>query len=185
MRGKAQKVLSELKSSQKSDYITLTSVLAKRFNPPNRENAFCAVWRQRRRLPKESLLDFVYEVSHLPQRAYDKFPYEALDQVSRKQFVRGLSDVDMKRYVDLRNPSSLEEAKNLATRIIRSWRRPWPYNREGQDPTVQRRTAPVLFEEQPTHKTDKARNEEIVNLRKQIESLLECSRRSQSRDVGG
>ena len=34
LRGKAQKVLSELKPSQKSDYHTLTTVLAERFNPP-------------------------------------------------------------------------------------------------------------------------------------------------------
>ena len=115
--GKAQKVLSELKQSQKSNYITLTSVLDKRFNPPHRENAFRAVLRQRRGLPKESLMDFGCEVSCLAQKAYPEFPYEALDQVSLEQFVRGLSDDDMKHHVDLQNPSSLEEAISLATQF--------------------------------------------------------------------
>ena len=77
--GKAQKVLSELKPSQKSDYITLTSVLAKRFNPPHRKNAFRVVLRQRRQLYKEGLMDFCCEVSHFGQQAYPEFPYEALD----------------------------------------------------------------------------------------------------------
>ena len=117
LRGKAQKVLSELKPSQKSDYYTLTSVLAKRFNPPHRENAFRAVFRQRKRQPKESLMDYGCEVSLLAQKAYPEFPYEALDQVCREQFVRGLSDLEMKRHVDLRNPTSLEEAVSLATQF--------------------------------------------------------------------
>ena len=88
LRVKAQKVLSELKPSQKSNYITLL---------------------------KESLMDFGCEVPRLAQKAYPEFPYEALDQVSQEQFVRGLYDVDMKRHVELRNPSSLEEAISLAT----------------------------------------------------------------------
>ena len=54
-------------------------------------------------------MDFGCEVSRLAQKAYPEFLYEALhvDQVSRGQFVRGLSDVDMKRHVDLPNPSNL------------------------------------------------------------------------------
>ena len=174
LHGKAQKVLSELKSSQKSNYITLTSVLAKRFNPPHRENAFRAVLRQRRRLPKESLMDFGCEVSRLAQKAYPEFPYEALDQVSREQFVRGLSDVDMKRHVDLWNPSSLEEAISLATQF-----ESFDLG-EGYDPTASRgetrpsrgRSAHVQAEEQPLNKKDKSTNEELASLRKQLEVLL-------------
>ena len=175
LRGKAQKVLSELKPSQKSNYITLTSVLAKRFNPPHRENAFRAVLKQRRRLPKESLMDFGCEVSRLAQKAYPKFPYEALDQVSWEQFVRGLSDVDMKRHVDLRNPSSLEEAISLATQFesFDIGEGHGPTTGRGETRPSRGRTAPVLAEEQPTNKQDKSANEEITNLRKQIESLQE------------
>ena len=174
LRGKAQKVLSELKPSQKSDYYTLTSVLAKRFNPPHRENAFRAVFRQRKRQPKESLMDYGCEVSRLAQKAYPEFPYEALDQVSREQFVRGLSDVDMKRYVDLQNPSSLEEAISLATQF-----ESFDLG-EGHDPTPGRgetrpskgRSAHVQAEEQPVKKKDKCKDEELASLRKQIEVLI-------------
>ena len=105
-------------------------------------------------------MDFGCEVSLLAQK------------VSREQFVRGLSDVDMKRHVDLQNPSSLEEAISLATQF-----EPFDLG-EGHGSTAGRgetrpfrgRTAPVLAEEQPTNKIDKASNEEITNLRKQIES---------------
>ena len=156
LRGKAQKVLSELKPSQKSNYITLTSVLAKRFNPPHRENAFRAVLRQRRRLPKESLMDFGCEVSRLAQKAYPEFPYEALDQVSREQFVRGLSDVDMKRHVDLQNPSSLEEAISLATQFesFDIGEGHGPIAGRGETRPSKGRTAHVQAEEQPVNKKE-------------------------------
>ena len=174
LRGKAQKVLSELKPSQKSDYHTLTSVLAERFNPPHRENVFRATLRQTKRLPKESLMDFGREVSRLAHKAYPKFPYEALDQVSREQFVRGLSDVDMKRYVDLQNPSSLEEAISLATQFE-------SFDiREGHSPVAERgetrpsrgRSAHVQAEVHPVEKKDKCTNEELASLREQIEALI-------------
>ena len=130
LRGKAQKVLSELKPSQKSDYQTLTNVL---FSPPHRESAFRAVLRQRQRLPKESLMDYGCEVSRLAQKAYPEFPYEALDQVSREQFVRGLSDIDMKRYRSPKHDQAREHSRNAlchhrlskAERIARTEHMPW------------------------------------------------------------
>ena len=39
LRGKSA-VLSEIPSSQREDFATLSEFLARRFNPPNRENAF-------------------------------------------------------------------------------------------------------------------------------------------------
>ena len=130
--------------------------------------------RQRRRLPKESLMDFGHEVSRLAHNAYPKFPYEALDQVSREQFVRGLSDVNMKRYVDLQNPSSLEEAISLATQF-----ESFDLG-EGHDPTAGRaetrpcrgRSAHIQAEEQPVKKKDRCTNGELASLRKQIEALI-------------
>ena len=57
LRGKAQKVLSSIPESQRSDYEAMKSALEKRFSPPHRENAFRAVFRQRKRESKESLMD--------------------------------------------------------------------------------------------------------------------------------
>ena len=174
LRGKAQKVLSELKPSQKSDYQTLSNVLGKRFSPPHRESAFRAVLRQRPRLPKESLMDYGCEVSRIAQKAYPEFPYEALDQVSREQFVRGLSDIDMKRHVDLRNPSSLEEPISLATQF-ESFDLGEGHNLStgrGITRPHRGRTAPVQAEEQQGNKLKKDSSEELANIRKQIEILL-------------
>ena len=115
LRGKAQKVLGSIPESQRSDYEAMKSALEKRFSPPHCENAFRAVFRQRKRESKESLMDYGSDIMRLAQRAYPEFNYTALDQVARDQFVRGLPDVDMKRHVDLGSSSSLDEAISLAT----------------------------------------------------------------------
>ena len=47
LRGKAQKVLSSIAKSQRSDYETMKSALKKIFSPPHHENGFRAVFLQR------------------------------------------------------------------------------------------------------------------------------------------
>ena len=117
LRGKAQKVLSSIPESLNGDYETVRSTLEKRFSPPHRENAFRAVFRRRKREARESLMDYGSDVMRLAQRAYPEFSYDALDQVAREQFISGLSDIEMKRFVDLRGPHSLDEAVSLATQF--------------------------------------------------------------------
>ena len=80
----------------------------------------------------------------------------------------------MKRYVDLQNPSSLEEAISSATQF-----ESFDLG-EGHDPTPGRgetrpsrgRSAHVQAEEQPVEKRDKFTNEELASLRKQIEAFI-------------
>ena len=119
-------------------------------------------------------MDFGCEVSRLAQKAYSEFPYEALDQVSREQFVRGLSDVDMKRHVDLQNPSSLEEAISLATQFesFELGEGHGPIVGRGETRPSRGRTAHVQAEEQLVNKKDKGTNEELASLRKQLEVLI-------------
>ena len=115
LRGKAQKALSSIAESQRSDYEAKKSALEKRLSPPDRKNLFRAVFHQRKRESKESLMDYGSDLMLLAQRAYPEFSYTTLDQVAYYQFIRGLPDVDMKRHVDLGSSSSLDEAINLAT----------------------------------------------------------------------
>ena len=117
LRGKAQKVLSSIPESLNGDYETVRSTLEKRFNPLHRENAFRAGFRRRKREARESLMDYGSDVMRLTQRAYPEFSSDALDQVAREQFISGLSDIEMKRFVDLRGPHSLYEAVSLATQF--------------------------------------------------------------------
>ena len=114
LRGKAQRVLSEIPSGQREDFTTLSEFPARRFNPPNRENAFRFELRQRKKVAKESLMEYGGEVLRLAQKAYPNFPPEAIDQIATDQFVKGLPDPEQKKYVDLENPGSLDAAVSLA-----------------------------------------------------------------------
>ena len=87
LRGKAQRVLSEILSGQREDFATLSEFLARRFNPPNRETAFRFELRQCKKLAKESLMEYGGEVLRLTQKAYPNFPPEAIDQIATDQFV--------------------------------------------------------------------------------------------------
>ena len=106
---------------------------------------------------------------HRKQKEPDKYDGEKVDQVSREQFVRGLSDIDMKRHVDLRNPSSLEEAISLATQFesfdLGESQNPIPVKSENR---TRGRTAPVQVEERGSTGTEK----ELASLRKQLDTLL-------------
>ena len=81
-----------------------------------------------------------------------------------------LSDVDMKRHVDLRNPSSLEEAISLATQFesfdLGEGHGPIAGRHETQ--TSRGRSAHVQAEAQLVNKKDKSTNEELASLRKQF-----------------
>ena len=79
LRSKDQKVLSSIPESQSSDYEAMKSALEKRFSPPHRENVFSAIFRQRNRESKESLMDYGSDVMRLGQRAYPDFNYMALE----------------------------------------------------------------------------------------------------------
>ena len=111
LRGKAQKVLSSIPESLNGDYETVRSTLEKR------ENAFRAVFQRRKWEARESLMDCGRDVMRLAQRAYPEFSYDALDQVARDQFISGLSDIEMKRFVDLRGHHTLDESVSLATQF--------------------------------------------------------------------
>ena len=114
LRAKAQRVLSEIPSGQKEDFAILSEFLARRFNPPNRETAFRFELQQREKLAKESLMEYGGEVLRLTEKAYPNFPPEAIDQIATDQFVKGLPDPEQKKYVDLENLESLDEAVSLA-----------------------------------------------------------------------
>ena len=110
-------------------------------------------------------MDFGCDVSRLAQKAYPEFPYEALDQVSREQFVRGLTDIEMKRHVDLRNPSSLEEAQFES---FEQGEGHIPGIGRGESRPAKNRTATVQAEDQK----GTGSKGELASLQKQIELLL-------------
>ena len=117
LRGKAQRVLSSVSESEREDFEMLKTALRQHFSPPHLEKAFRSMFQQRKRETNEYLMDYGSEVMWLAQRAYPEFKPSVLDQVAREQFMRGLQDIEMKRFVDLDCSGGLDEAISLATQF--------------------------------------------------------------------
>ena len=61
----------------------------------------------------ENLMEYGGEVLWLMQKACPIFLHAAIDQKAPDQFLKGLSDLEQKKHVDLQKPGSLDEAVTL------------------------------------------------------------------------
>lgn len=114
LRGRAQRVLSELTSRELNDYFELKSALTQRFCPAEREAAYRCDFRNRRRKFGESVADYGYTLRRLASRAFSSFPLDMRESLTVEQFVSGLGSQELKRYVQFSHPKSLDRAISLA-----------------------------------------------------------------------
>lgn len=114
LRGRAQRVLSELTNRELNNYVELKSALTQRFCPVEREAAYRCDFRNRRRKFGESVADYGYTLRRLASRAFPSFPLEMREGLTVEQFVTGLGSQELKRYVQFSHPKSLDRAISLA-----------------------------------------------------------------------
>ena len=114
LRGRAQRVLSELTNRELNNYFELKSALTQRFCPSERETAYRCDFRNRRRKSGESVADYGYSLRRLASRAFPAFPLDMRESLTVEQFVTGLGSQELKRYVQFSHPTSLDRAISLA-----------------------------------------------------------------------
>lgn len=114
LRGRAQRVLSELTFHELQSYSELKYALTQRFSPPERETAYKCDFRNRRRQPGESASDYGYVLKRLASRAFPSFPSDMRETLTVEQFVTGLRSQELKRYVQFSHPKTLDRAISLA-----------------------------------------------------------------------
>lgn len=108
LRGRAQRVLSELTNRELKNYVELKSALTRRFCPVERETAYRCDFRNRRRKFGASVADYGYTLRRLASRAFPSFPLEMREGLTVEQFVSGLGSQELKRYVQFSHPKSLK-----------------------------------------------------------------------------
>ena len=101
--------MGSLSSDQCNNYETLKTTLSHRFNPQERESAYCCEFRNRRRKKDESPSVFGFVLGRLSLKAFPTLPYSALDQ-----FIAGLGCPELQKFVQFQHPKTLEAAINLA-----------------------------------------------------------------------
>lgn len=114
LQGEALRVLGDLSSEVKEDYDALVKELTQRFNPAEREAAWRLEFRNRARKPKETIMQFGYELRRLAVKAFPKLPLLSREQWVMDQFSNGLLDDDTRMHVQFGHPKTLTEAISLA-----------------------------------------------------------------------
>lgn len=114
LRGTAQRIVSELSPKQLSNYDSLKLSLAQRFCPSERKTAHRCEFRARRRLRGETVSDYGYALNRLANRAFPNIPMFSREDLIIDQYISGLGDLEIKKYVQFAHPSTLDKAISLA-----------------------------------------------------------------------
>ena len=93
----------------------LRSAFIKRFNPKERTTPYRCEFRNRRRGKGESVEEYGYALNRL---AYRDMYAVAREIIIVEQFVIGLGNVDLQRYVQFGHPQTINQAVSLAGEYI-------------------------------------------------------------------
>lgn len=114
LRGSAQRMLGDLTRDQLTNYESLKSVLTQRFNPTERETAYRCEFRNRKRLPGETVADYGYTLKRLASRTFQTIPVTLCEGIIVEQYINGLGNQEIKRHVQFAHPTSFDMAISLA-----------------------------------------------------------------------
>lgn len=110
LQGKAAHVLSTLSEAQIRNGDLLLEVLGRYFVSPEFGNVCRMELRTRVRRVGESLQDFAVQLRRLMKNAYPDVPQSVSELLLVENFIKGLHEKEMRRYVSLQKPSTLEDA---------------------------------------------------------------------------
>ena len=115
LRGLAQKSVSELNPHQLNDYSFIKRMMGQRFNPIERETAHKFEFKNRKKYKTESVSDYGHSLRRLAAQAYPHLDLQSIESIVIDQFVEGIGNHELKRYVQLMNrPKTLDQAISFA-----------------------------------------------------------------------
>ena len=114
LRGPAQKLLSDMRSENLSNYHIVKETLSRRFNPVERETAYRCEFRNRKQKRHESVSEFGYVLQRLCFQAFPGVSQEAREIYVIDQYINGLSRPEVRSHVQYRHPQSIDSAIALA-----------------------------------------------------------------------
>ena len=112
--GEAMKILGQLTSEVKDDYVKLVAEMNRRYDPKERASAYKIKFRGRIRNKQENLMIYAQDLKRLVSRAYPDIPHTSHDHFVLDQFITGLNTIDMRRHVQFGHPKNMDEAISLA-----------------------------------------------------------------------
>ena len=110
----ARSVINSLPADKRCDYDSLSLALRNRFQPPGRERkSAVGIW-ERTMQKGEDAFGYANALRQMEKEAYPGKPLG--DVTMMALYINGLRDPEMKRYVRRCNPSTFEEAVDIASR---------------------------------------------------------------------
>ena len=114
LRGTAQVVLGDLSQEQRTNFISLTSALAARFERVQQSELYRAKLKSRVRRKEEPIVELAQDIRKLIRLAYPAATAEVREQLSKDCFIDALNDHDLEWAVLQEKPHSVEDALKLA-----------------------------------------------------------------------
>ena len=114
LEGQAAGVIGTLPSDLRTNYEALKSALMKRFSPKLDHDIAGTILQNRRRKKGESHISFAQELKKLANSAYESFPTECLERITREKFFSAIEDPNMRGMLWSKSPNTLEEAAIMA-----------------------------------------------------------------------
>ena len=112
--GQARGVLSDLSSSERTDFSALVRKLTLRFEPVDLVGMYQSQLRSRRQKRNESIPELVQEISKLTIKAFPSADEETRNYMSVTSFITALSNEQQELFVYQRDPKRIEEAGKAA-----------------------------------------------------------------------
>lgn len=112
--GEAMKLLGELSSDILHDYELLVLELNRRFDPVERAQAWKIEFRNRKRVPNETIMQYAQALKRIVIKAFPNMHSSAQEQWVLDQFSLGLGNIDVQRHVQFGHPKDLNAAISLA-----------------------------------------------------------------------
>ena len=113
-RGTAQGVLADLRHDQRTNFCSLSSALAARFEPVQQSELHRVTLKTRLRCENETLSELAQDVNRLVRLAYPSTTVDVREQLSKDYFIDALNDHELEWAVLRGKPESVDVALKLA-----------------------------------------------------------------------
>ena len=110
LRGIAQSVLADLRHDQRTNFHSLSSALAARFEPVQQSELHRVTLKTRLRRDNETLPELAQDINKLVRLAYPRATVGVREQLAKDYFVDALNDHDLEWAVLRGKPESVENA---------------------------------------------------------------------------
>lgn len=117
LQGSAKLAVKALPDSATRDYLKLVATLYSSFGDPNQAIIDQKDFWTRERNANESLVDFAHSLRNLGKKCFQNFQGDsgpAFEKMLVSRFVNGIANVDLGRWVFMRDPHTLNEAVSIA-----------------------------------------------------------------------